>query len=292
MNTVSEQDIRDFWNGQPCGTNIVPPRDVTDDASFLRYLDEYDTFRYEREGHIQTMFDRFDFAGKRVLEIGLGQGADSEQLIRRGAIWSGIDLTPASIEIVGRRLRLKGLAFDRLELGSAVRMPFPDHAFDYVYSFGVLHHIPDITGAQSELHRVLKPDGQALIMLYARHSLNYHLAIRVVRRVGLLGAMVASRVGITLSPVTTRHVELARAHGVASYLTFPNFLNRNTDGPDNAFSRVYDDRSLASDFPAFAIRWTEQDFLHAPPLPAGRLPARFKRFGWHLWALLEPRGQP
>jgi ubiquinone/menaquinone biosynthesis C-methylase UbiE len=289
MNTVSEQDIRDFWNGQPCGTNIVPPHDVTDDASFLGYLDEYDAFRYNREGHILTMFDRFDLRGKRVLEIGLGQGADSEHLIRRGALWSGIDLTPASIEIVGRRLRLKGLSFDRLELGSAVRMPFADHSFDYVYSFGVLHHVPDIAAAQSEIHRVLKPDGRALIMMYAKNSINYHLAIRLVRRVGLIGAIVASKVGMTLDPVTARHVALAQKQGVLNYLTFPNFLNRNTDGPDNAFSRVYDAKSLARDLPAFTVRWTEQDFLHAPPLPVAKLPMKFKRFGWHLWALLEPK---
>lgn len=289
MDTVSEQDIRDFWNGQPCGTNIVPPHDLTDDASFLRYLDEYDSFRYDREGHILTMFDRFDLTGKRVLEIGLGQGADSERLIRRGAIWSGIDLTPASIEIVGRRLRLKQLEFDRLELGSAVHMPFADNSFDYVYSFGVLHHVPNIAGAQAEIHRVLNPGGQALIMMYAKHSINYQLAIRVVRRAGLIAAMVASKFGMKLGAVTERHVMLAKQQGLVKYLKFPNFLNRNTDGPDNAFSRVYDKRSLAEDFPSFRLRWAEQDFLHAPPLPVAKMPAKFKRLGWHLWALLDPK---
>ena len=53
------------------------------------------TMRFDtsREAHILRRLDAIDFKGKQVLEIGLGQGADSEQIIRRGAIWSGIDMS-------------------------------------------------------------------------------------------------------------------------------------------------------------------------------------------------------
>jgi ubiquinone/menaquinone biosynthesis C-methylase UbiE len=287
--SATEQEIREFWNSQPCGTNIVPPSDLRDDVEFLRYLARYDQFRYQREGHILSMLERFDFKDKSVLEIGLGQGADSERLIRKGAHWSGVDLTSASIEIVSRRLRLKGLSYGQLEQGSVLNLPFDDHSFDVVYSFGVLHHVPDIARAQAEIRRVLKPGGRALIMLYAERSLNYQVAIRVVRRAGLVAAFGLSKAGLVRDAVTKRHVELAQSQGLLNYLRFPNFLNRNTDGPDNAFSRVYDEDSLARDFSGFSVRWTEQDFLHAPPLPAPRLPQTFRKFGWHLWALLEPR---
>lgn len=289
MNSVTEQDIRDFWNSQPCGTNIVPPTDVHDDDSFLAYLETYDQFRYSREGHILSMLERFDLTGKHVLEVGLGQGADSERLIRKGARWTGLDLTAASVEIVGRRLRLKNLPFERLEQGSVVKLPFPDASFDFVYSFGVLHHVPDIMSAQAEIRRVLKPGGQVLVMMYARPSVNFQLSIRLLRRVGLIGAFGLARLGVKIAnPVTARHVELAKAVGLRSYLQLPNFLNRNTDGPDNAFSRVYDPKSLAADFPSFRVVSTEQDFNHAPPIPADRLPRSLRKYGWHLWALLEP----
>ncbi len=288
MNSVTENEIRDFWNSQPCGTNVVPPPDVSDDEQFLRYLDRYDQYRYRTEGHILSMLERFDLRGKNVLEIGLGQGADSECLIGKGAAWSGVDLTPASVEIVSRRLRLKGLPFVRLEQGSVLALPFADHSFDLVYSFGVLHHVPDILGAQAEIRRVLKPGGQALIMLYARNSLNYHVSIRVVRRVGLVTVMIARKFGLRPGEVTERHLTLAKKEGLLRYMKFPNFLNRNTDGPDNAFSRVYTKESVAVDFPGFAIAWTEQDFLHAPPIPTKWLPRKLRRFGWHLWVLLKP----
>jgi ubiquinone/menaquinone biosynthesis C-methylase UbiE len=53
-------------------------------------------------------------------------------------------------------------------------------AFDYVYSFGVLHHVADTEHSIREVFRVLKPGGQARIMLYNRHSLN-ELVHRLVR---------------------------------------------------------------------------------------------------------------
>ena len=64
-------------------------------------------------------------------------------------------------------------------------MPFPDNSFDIVFSHGVLHHIPDVLAAQKEIARVLKPGGRLIAMLYARRSLNYLLAISVVRRLGI-----------------------------------------------------------------------------------------------------------
>ena len=51
--------------------------------------------------HIPECLDRIDWQDKKVLEIGLGQGAESEQLIRRGARWSGLDLTEESVDRVG-----------------------------------------------------------------------------------------------------------------------------------------------------------------------------------------------
>ena len=49
-----------------------------------------------------------------------------------------------------------------------------------VYSLGVLHHTPDTPRSISEVHRVLKPGGIALIMLYNKISLNY-LAHKLTR---------------------------------------------------------------------------------------------------------------
>ena len=192
---MTEQTIQRFWHAHPCGDSQVEgirlpqPSEsgpVEDPASeYLAFFERYDAFRYGRESHIPKRLDAIDFSGKRVLEIGLGQGADSEQIIRRGALWSGVDMTSESIHRVSTRLRLRGLPYQRLECTSALAMPFPADSFDIVFSHGVLHHIPDITAAQREIARVLRPGGRLIAMLYARRSLNYLVAISVVRRLAI-----------------------------------------------------------------------------------------------------------
>ena len=57
-------------------------------------------------------------------------------------------------------------------------MPFADATFEYVYSWGVLHHTPGIDRAIAEIHRVLKPGGGVGVMLYNRESLLYRFLVR------------------------------------------------------------------------------------------------------------------
>ena len=131
-----------------------------------------------------------------MLEIGLGLGADSEQIIRRGAHWTGVDdLTAESVDRVRTRLQdYRGVPYDDVIQGSVLELPLPDNSFDVVFSHGVLHHVPDIARAQSELARVLRPGGEAIVMLYAKYSLNYLVSIGIVRRLGLI-AMYGLAVG-------------------------------------------------------------------------------------------------
>ncbi|HEX8816128.1 MAG TPA: class I SAM-dependent methyltransferase [Terriglobales bacterium] len=278
----NEQSIRDFWNAHPCGDHQVDSLK----ADYQAFFDRYDQYRYSREGHILRRLDAIDFKGKRVLEIGLGQGADAEQIIRRGALWSGLDLTPESVERVSARMRVRGLAFERIECGSALSMPFADHTFDIVFSHGVLHHIPDIHTAQREIARVLKPNGRLIAMLYARRSLNYLVSISLIRRAALLGLYLT---GAKSSGIVGGHLANARKEGLWNYLKMPNFIHRNTDGPDNPYAKVYDLDIVRKDFPDFEIERTYQDHMHAPPLPVGMLKPLAGLLGWHLWVHLKPR---
>jgi Methyltransferase domain len=107
-------------------------------------------------------------------------------LIRRGALYSGLDLTEESIWRVGKRFSLHGCPYVDLKQGSPLDIPYPSNSFDIVFSHGVLHHIPEIDRAQREIARVLKPDGELIAMLYAKWLLNYLLSIAVLRRLGLI----------------------------------------------------------------------------------------------------------
>jgi ubiquinone/menaquinone biosynthesis C-methylase UbiE len=107
-----------------------------------------------------------------VLEIGFGTGTDLLQFARAGAIVTGVDLTPRSIDIARRRFDTYGQRGEFL-IGDGENLSFPDGSFDVVYSFGVLHHTPDTARAVREVHRVLRPQGKAIVMLYHRASLAY-----------------------------------------------------------------------------------------------------------------------
>jgi SAM-dependent methyltransferase len=70
--------------------------------------------------------------------------------------------------------------------GSALALPFDEGTFDDFYSIGCLHHTGDLVRAVSEVRRVLRPDGRAVVMLYNRHSLRQMLiaGARSLQRLG------------------------------------------------------------------------------------------------------------
>jgi SAM-dependent methyltransferase len=287
---MNETEVREFWNAHSCGDHIVGGLHGEFADDYERFFAAYDAWRYDQEGHIPACLDRFDFRDQRVLEIGLGQGAESEQLIRRGARWSGLDLTQESVERVRARLELRALPYGNLRQGSALDIPWTNGSFDVVFSHGVLHHIPDIHTAQAEIHRVLRPGGMLVAMLYARHSLNYQLSIRVVRRAILATAypLRRSRLLRDAPPILRQHLENAEREGLRRYLQLDAFTHRSTDGPLNPYARVYSPREVEANFPDFELVEAFSRYMHAPPLPVHRLPCE-RWLGWHLWVRLRAR---
>jgi len=280
---MNESDVQDFWNRHPCGDSQVGGLQQRR-GDYEAFFSDYDNYRYSKEAHILQCLDGIDFKGQQVLEIGLGQGADSEQIIKRGAFWSGLDLTSESVDRVQARLSLRQLPHQSLKQGSVLEIPYEDKMFDIVYSHGVLHHVPDILAAQREIHRVLKSDGELIVMLYARWSLNYLISISILRRIGLLALHLSNR---DLGGKYGQHLANARAKGILHYLDMANFIHRNTDGPLNPYSKVYDMQAVKEDFPDFKVVRSYKQFMHAPPLPVHWLP--FERIlGWNLWVHMRP----
>lgn len=280
---MNEAEVRDFWNRNPCGDWQVGGLEQRG-GNYEAFFADYDRFRYRKEAHILRCIDSINFRDKRILEIGLGQGADSEQIIRRGGIWSGLDLTAESVARVKTRLTLRKLPYQSVKQGSVLRIPHEAGSFDIVFSHGVLHHVPDVVAAQREIRRVLKPDGELIMMLYSRRSLNYLVSIGVVRRLGLIAlALAKHNPGGTLG----QHLANARALGLWRYLRMDNFIHRNTDGPLNPYSKVYDLPLVRKDFPDFTVIRSYKRFMHAPPLPVGGLPLQ-NLLGWHLWVHMRP----
>ncbi|PIQ78708.1 hypothetical protein COV82_00065 [Candidatus Peregrinibacteria bacterium CG11_big_fil_rev_8_21_14_0_20_46_8] len=152
------------WTAEPAGAIYAQsPRGTKE------FFDQVEAERYRQQPWTRELIADLEPAGKRVLEVGTGLGTDHIQFARLGAIVSGIDLTPTSIEMTKKRMEMEGLHSD-LHIADAEALPFEDNTFDIVYSFGVLHHTPDTQRAIHEICRVLKPGGTALITLYNRHS--------------------------------------------------------------------------------------------------------------------------
>jgi SAM-dependent methyltransferase len=159
-----KQEVRSFWEREPCGSSHAEAAEGTPD-----YFAEVERSRAELEPFIGDYADFESAAGLRILEIGVGLGTDLVRFTRAGARMTGVDLTEHSVRLVRRRLELEGLD-GALRVADAERLPFEDGAFDKVYSWGVLHHTPDSERAFREALRVLRPGGEACIMLYARRS--------------------------------------------------------------------------------------------------------------------------
>jgi len=120
-------------------------------------------------------FDRFK--GKKVLEIGCGAGYDAYQFCKHGAHYTGIDITPDNPIIAKKHLAFFGYDAQFLEM-DAENVSLQER-FDYVFSFGVLHHTPNILKALQKIHAVLKDDGEAQIIVYHKYSIFYILNLMV-----------------------------------------------------------------------------------------------------------------
>lgn len=199
-----KQRARDQWSANPCGAHVAG------DLAFgtREYFDAIERYRYVEYAPWMKQAIGFErYAGKRLLEVGCGTGTDLLQFARGGAIVTGVDLTPRSIEIARRRFEVYGLAGE-FAIEDGENLSFPDASFDAVYSFGVLHHTPDTHRAVSEIHRVLKPGGTAIVMLYHRASLYYWGSI--IFKYGLLrGELLKEKP----SDIMSRRVEYSDSEG-------------------------------------------------------------------------------
>lgn len=132
--------------------------------------------------HVVRKFDRiFPYdryaAGARVLEIGCGMGTMAMNWAQNGSSVTAVDLNPTSIEQTRRRFDLFDLEGDIRQMDGN-RLEFADGSFDYVYSWGVLHHSPQLAKSLTEFMRVLRKDGEFGLMLYSRQSTYYSYRIR------------------------------------------------------------------------------------------------------------------
>lgn len=121
--------------------------------------------------------------GKRVLEIGCGMGLHSELMARAGAEVVAIDISETSVGATKARMQLKGLMADVRQM-DAVEINFPDEHFDFVWSWGVIHHSAFTGRIVREIERVLRPGGETRVMVYHLGGTPAYLVIALQYLVG------------------------------------------------------------------------------------------------------------
>jgi len=279
-----QERVRAYWNDKPCDSEVS-------DREWLsrEYFLDVERQRYLLQPHILEIMSGIDWRGKRVLEVGAGLGTDARNLVARGARYTGINVDRGSTEAASQALRVFSLSGEVLER-NATCLDFPDNTFDVVYSFGVLQHIPEAPKAIAEIHRVLKPGGELVAMVYNRESINYAIEIMFLRKLGvhllslpgaiaLLGAMGLPRDKLE------RHRDLQSRN---PRMSDEEWLSRNTNGPDYPYCRVYGEKELARLLAGFWIETNEAYFFDhrhwgvlGRLIPAGTRQALGRRWGWH-----------
>jgi 2-polyprenyl-3-methyl-5-hydroxy-6-metoxy-1,4-benzoquinol methylase len=175
----NKRDIQEWWAENPMTYGQVHGRvkynDGVYDVGSREFFDRVDQefYSWNRPLHDKKPFDRLfpyeDFINSNVLEIGCGMGTMLMNWAFNGAKCTGVDLNPTSIEQTRKRFEIHGL-IGNIRLEDANNLSFKDNQFDYVYSWGVLHHSPNLDQSIKELFRVLKPGGGFGVMLYNRRS--------------------------------------------------------------------------------------------------------------------------
>jgi len=283
-----KERVREFWQAHPCGSKFSDAEPGT-----REFFNRVERHRYEKEWHIPLAAEFASAKGLRVLEIGCGVGTDGLQFARAGAIYTGVDLTEAAIDLARSNFESAGLRGE-FRVADAESLDFPDETFDVVYSHGVLHHTPDINAAVSEVYRVLKSGGRAIVMLYHRGSYNYQIGIRVLRRAG--AGLLRSESGIKIvNRLTGEPIDSLREHAASlrnanGQFSSAELLNQSTDGAGNPLARVYSRREARDMFKNFREIDLRAYFLNKRflPLIGNLLPrsiesALASRWGWHLW---------
>lgn len=164
-NNQLKQKVKTYWNAASCGTEYINQEKYSQ-----AYFDAIEQHRYSVEPEIFAFAQFSRFSGKKVLEVGIGAGTDFVQWVRCGAQAHGIDLTQESIENTHKRLALEQLQA-HVAVADAEHLPYPDDSFDLTYSWGVIHHSPDMEQCVREIIRVTKVGGVIKIMIYNKNSL-------------------------------------------------------------------------------------------------------------------------
>lgn len=172
---INIEEVKKFWGNHPVAAAAVPHP-----LGSFEYFQYYDKLREENESlnFSYRLHEYKQFKGKKVLDVGCGNGYVLSKFAQEGADVTGVDITETGIDLCQKRFAFQELK-GNFKVANAEELPFEDNTFDCVCSMGVLHHTPNTQQAVNEIYRVLKKEGKFIIMLYHKNSFAYQIRMRL-----------------------------------------------------------------------------------------------------------------
>ncbi len=171
---------REWWEQHPMRYDFSEMLEVEEfsrefyDEIDRRFFADAATMITPRRLPFDPLIDFESLKDKDVLEIGCGNGSHAQLLVQHAHSYTGIDLTFYAVKSTTKRLRYLG-GNGNIRQMDAERMEFPDKSFDFIWSWGVIHHSANTRQIMKEMHRVLRPGGEARIMVYHRSFWHYRV---------------------------------------------------------------------------------------------------------------------
>ena len=163
------EKIKQYWDRQPCNINHSQA-EIGSEQFFV----ENSNKRYFVEPHIKDFAQFHQYQGKRVLEIGCGIGADAAEFVKHGAEYVGVDLSQESVTLARKRFEVFDLQGKFYVMDGADTAALAELGkFDLVYSYGVLHHYPDLPQVLGNISQALDTGSDFRFLVYAKNSWKY-----------------------------------------------------------------------------------------------------------------------
>lgn len=278
---MTKREIADWWSNNPMTYGMTHGKTGYEDdqydfgsKEFFERVDK-EFYSWNQPLHSKNPFDRLfpyaDYVNKHVLEVGCGMGTMSMNWARSGAIVTAVDLNPVAVAQTRSRFKIYELE-GNIKQADANNLGFEDHAFDYVWSWGVLHHSPDLEKSLAEVMRVLKPGGGFGIMLYDRQSILHWYETLYIEGFlhfenNFLGPLeLASRYGDAGREEGNPHTwPVTKSEITASLKSYSSDLELKKLGTDLDYAF----RHLLPGLGLFLPTWAKKPWA--------------RRFGWSLW---------